>query len=117
MVVFVLFTPLMTKLALQFTSPEFFWLAIFGILICGSISGSDVKVKGWISGVIGVLMALVGLDDIQGWTRLTFGIPDLMSGIPFVPMTIAFFGLPQVVRVMKDSKNIVVDVAMEQPEG
>jgi len=109
MVVFVLFTPLMTKLALQFTSPEFFWLAIFGILICGSISGSDVKVKGWISGVIGILMALVGLDDIQGWTRLTFGIPDLMSGIPFVPMTIAFFGLPQVVRVMKDSKNIVVD--------
>lgn len=101
--IFVLFTPLVTKLALMFTSPEFFWLSIFGILICGSISNADVKVKGWIAGFIGLLLALVGLDDIQGWTRLTFGIPDLMSGIPFVPMTIAFFGLPQIVKVMKAS--------------
>ena len=114
MIIFVLFTPLVTKLALMFTSPEFFWLAIFGILICGSISNSDVKVKGWISGFIGILMALVGLDDIQGWTRLTFGIPDLMSGIPFVPMTIAFFGLPQVVKVMKDAKLVDVKLAKEE---
>lgn len=103
-IVFVFFTPLVTRLALQFTSPEFFWLAIFGILICGSISKSDVPVKGWISGLIGILLALVGQDDIFGWNRLTFHNMYLMSGIPFVPMTIAFFGLPQLVRTLKAAK-------------
>lgn len=117
MIIFVLLTPLVTKMALMFKSPEFFWLALFGILICGSISNCDVPVKGWISGFIGIILALVGLDDIQGWARLTFGIPDLMSGIPFVPMTIAFFGIPQVVKVMKgDSDSGKVEVKDSAPK-
>jgi putative tricarboxylic transport membrane protein len=114
MIIFVFFTPLVTKLALLFTSPEFFWLSIFGILICGSISSSDVNVKGWIAGFIGLLLALVGLDDIQGCARLTFGIPDLLSGIPFVPMTIAFYGLPQIVKVMKAPENREVGTIIQE---
>jgi putative tricarboxylic transport membrane protein len=106
MLIFIFFTPIMTKIALQFTSPEFFWLALFGILICGSVSNSDVKVKGWIAGFIGILMAMVGLDDIQGWERLTFGNPNLITGIPFVPMTIAFFGIPQIVKTMKRDDTV-----------
>jgi putative tricarboxylic transport membrane protein len=113
MVVFVLFTPLVTKMALLFKSPEFFWLSIFGILICGSISNSDVKVKGWMAGFLGVLIALVGLDDIQGWERLTFGNPNLISGIPFVPMTIAFFGIPQIVKTMKNAKKVDVNIVKD----
>lgn len=106
MLIFLFFTPLVTRLALLFTSPEFFWLAIFGILICGSISNADVNVKGWMSGFFGIILALVGIDDIYGFQRLTFGIPNLLSGIPFVPMTIAFFGLPQVVKVMKSNDQV-----------
>jgi putative tricarboxylic transport membrane protein len=101
MVIFLFFTPIIARIALQFTSPEFFWLAIFGILICGSIASPDLPIKGWIAGLIGILMAMVGQEDIQGWERLTFGNPNLITGIPFVPMTIAFFGIPQIVKSMK----------------
>ena len=104
MLIFLFLTPIMTKLALQFTSPEFFWLAVFGILICGSLSSPDLPVKGWIAGLIGILMAMVGQEDIHGWERLTFGNPNLITGIPFVPMTIAFFGIPQIVKSMKGLK-------------
>jgi putative tricarboxylic transport membrane protein len=110
MIVFLFFTPLMTRLALQFTSPEFFWLAIFGILICGSISSTGLIIKGWIAGFIGILMAMVGMEDIQGWQRLTFGIRDLITGIPFVPMTIAFFGIPQIVKTMKSERGAIVEI-------
>lgn len=110
MVVFLFFTPLMTRLALQFTSPEFFWLAIFGILICESISAPGLIIKGWIAGFIGLLMAMVGIDDIQGWERLTFGVRDLITGIPFVPMTIAFFSIPQIVKTMKSDRGTVAEV-------
>ncbi|MFC1715286.1 tripartite tricarboxylate transporter permease [Candidatus Poribacteria bacterium] len=101
MVIFLFLTPIMTRLALQFTSPEFFWLAIFGILICGSLSSPDLPIKGWIGGLIGFLMAMVGQEDIHGWERLTFGNPNLITGIPFVPMTIALFGIPQIIKSMK----------------
>jgi putative tricarboxylic transport membrane protein len=104
---FLLFTPLLTKLALQFTSPEFFWLAIFGVLICGSLASPDLPVKGWIAGLLGILMAMVGQEDIHGWERLTFGNADLITGIPFVPMTIAFFGVPQIVKSMTGPANPV----------
>lgn len=100
MLLFLFFTPWITKAALQFTSPEFFWLAIFGVLICGSMASPDLPVKGWIAGFIGILLAMVGQEDIHGWERFTFGNPQLISGIPFVPMTIAFFGLPQIVKCM-----------------
>jgi putative tricarboxylic transport membrane protein len=101
MLLFLCFTPWITKAALQFTSPEFFWLAIFGILICGSMASPDLPVKGWIAGLVGILIAMVGQEDIHGWERFTFGNPELLTGIPFVPMTIAFFGLPQIVKSMK----------------
>ncbi|MCX8036121.1 MAG: tripartite tricarboxylate transporter permease [Candidatus Sumerlaeia bacterium] len=101
MVLFLFFTPLITRIAIQFTSPEFFWLAIFGILICGSMASPDLPIKGWIAGLLGILMALVGQEDIHGWERFTFGNPNLINGIPFVPMTIAFFGIPEIVKAMK----------------
>ncbi|MFQ3620080.1 MAG: tripartite tricarboxylate transporter permease [Spirochaetales bacterium] len=107
MIIFLFFTPIMTKLALQFTSPEFFWLAVFGILICGAISAPGLVIKGWIAGFIGILMAMVGMEDLQGWERLTFGIRDLITGIPFVPMTIAFFGVPQIVKIMKQGETTI----------
>ncbi|NLE15435.1 MAG: transporter, partial [Spirochaetales bacterium] len=48
--------------------------------------------------------------DIQWWSRLTFGNPNLLTGIPFVPMTIALYGIPQVVRVMKASAGATVAI-------
>ncbi len=108
MLIFLLFTPLFTKLALQFTSPEFFWLTVFGILICGSISSPDLPIKGWIAGLLGVLMGLVGQEDIHGYERLTMGMSNLMIGIPFVPMTIAFFGIPQIIKSMKSIQTKIV---------
>jgi putative tricarboxylic transport membrane protein len=107
MFLFLLFTPFISKLALQFTSPEFFWLAIFGILICGSLASPDLPVKGWIAGLLGILMAMVGQEDIHGWERLTFGNANLITGIPFVPMTIAFFGIPQIVKSMQGASTRV----------
>jgi len=103
MLVFVLLSPVVAEFALKITSPELFWLAFFGILICGSVAGGGEPLKGWIAGLIGIVLALVGLDTLHGSERLTFGIPELLAGIPFVPMTIAFFGIPQIVRTMQSS--------------
>ena len=48
------FTPLIGNFALKFKSFEFFWLAIFGIVICGNLTAPKDPLKGWIAGFLGL---------------------------------------------------------------
>ena len=98
----VVFTPVISALALQFTSFEFFLLAFFGILISGSISTPDLVQKGWIAGFIGLFLAVVGRDGLQFYPRFTLGISQLDGGIEVVPVLIGAFGIPQIIQVLKD---------------
>jgi putative tricarboxylic transport membrane protein len=102
LVVMMLMMPVMTRLALQFTSVEFFLLAVFGVLICGSLTADDLPAKGWIAGIIGLLISTVGIESIQGYSRFTFGSPELMGGIEFVPVILGAFAIPQIVRGIRD---------------
>ena len=101
----VVFTPLIAALALQFTSFEFFLLAFFGILISGSISCPDTVQKGWITGFLGLFLAMVGRDSLQVYPRYTLGIMELESGIEIVPVLIGAFGIPQIIQVLKDKHS------------
>ncbi|PKL10221.1 MAG: transporter, partial [Spirochaetae bacterium HGW-Spirochaetae-8] len=98
----VIFTPLIAALAMQFTSFEFFLLAFFGILISGSISCPDTVQKGWITGFLGLFIAMVGRDQLQVYPRFTLGMMQLESGIEVVPVLIGAFGIPQIIQVLKD---------------
>jgi putative tricarboxylic transport membrane protein len=95
-------SPILIELALQFTSAEFFLLALFGVLICGSLTSPDMPAKGWIAGILGLLVASVGMETIQGFPRFTFGLPELAGGIDIVPVILGGFAIPQVIRVLRD---------------
>jgi putative tricarboxylic transport membrane protein len=107
LIAFILLTPLVVRFALEFTSPEFFWLSIFGILICGSLTNEDLPVKGWIAGMAGMLLSYVGLEDIQAYERFTLGVPQLISGIPYIPLMIGFFGIPQIIKLIQMDQRVV----------
>ena len=49
--------PLLTRLATQFQSSEYFLLALFGVLICGSLTAPDIPLKGWLAGLFGLFLA------------------------------------------------------------
>ncbi len=106
----VIFTPVIAALALQFTSFEFFLLAFFGILISGSISCPDTVQKGWITGFLGLFLAMVGRDPLQVYPRFTLGMMQLESGIEVVPVLIGAFGIPQIIQVLKD-RQVVAEPA------
>ncbi len=98
----ILVSPLLIDMALLFTSVEFFLLAIFGVLICGSLTAPDMPAKGWISGILGLMLASVGIETIQGYQRFTFGIPELAGGVEVVPVILGAFAIPQIIRVLRD---------------
>lgn len=95
-------SPLISALALQFTSFEFFLLALFGIIISGTLTSQDLVYKGWIAGFIGLWMSTIGRDGLQFYPRFTFGIADFDGGLDIVPVLIGAFGIPQIIQVLKD---------------
>jgi putative tricarboxylic transport membrane protein len=95
-------SPLISALALQFTSFEFFLLAFFGILISGTLTSPDLVYKGWIAGFLGIFLSTVGRDGLQFYPRFTFGLSDLDGGLDVIPVLIGAFGIPQVIQVLKD---------------
>lgn len=98
-VIFVLtLTPVLTKFALKFASWEFFLLSVFGIVICGSITAQDNALKGIISGILGLIVAQIGLDSVDSFPRFCFNKVNLMSGIQLIPVMIGLFGFPEIVK-------------------
>jgi len=63
--------PLLGNYALKFQSFEFFWLAIFGIVISGHLTALEDPIKGWIAGFLGLLVAMVGQEGIHAYEVLS----------------------------------------------
>ena len=93
-VLITILSPQIANVALAFGSPEYFALAFFGLTIIASVSGDSV-VKGMISGLLGMLIATVGLDPNVGYPRFAFGTTALTAGIQFIAVMIGLFGLAE----------------------
>src|SRR5213595_715187 len=87
-----LFTPLLAEVALSFGAFEFFWLALFGVTMSGSIVGGD-PLKGWLMGLLGLFVAQIGQESLYAYNRFTFGWDELAGGIALIPALVGVFGL------------------------
>ena len=96
-VVLIAAAPVLAEFALQFTSYEYFWVAVLGLTASVIISQGS-QVKGSISLLLGVLLSTVGIDIALGYARFTFGSAALLQGISFIPAMIGLFGLSEVLR-------------------
>jgi putative tricarboxylic transport membrane protein len=96
-----LFTPLLAEVALQFGAFEFFWLALFGVTMSGSIVGHD-PLKGWLMGLLGLFIAQVGQEGIYAYNRFTFGWDELAGGVALIPALVGAFGLAEVLTTLSD---------------
>ena len=87
--------PLLSNLALLFAPRDYLMLAIWGILLVGSLSGESLA-KGIFAGALGVLIGMIGLDPMTAEGRFTYGSVQLSAGIPYVAAMIGFFGVAEV---------------------
>jgi len=96
-----LFTPALGEVALKFGAYEFFWLALFGVIISGNLTGGD-PLKGWIVGFLGLFLASVGQDPIHAYERFAFGNRDLAGGFQLIPALVGAFGFAEVLTVLAE---------------
>lgn len=93
-VALILIAPQLAKVAMGFSSAEYFALAVFGISIITSVSSQSI-IKGLMGGAIGLAIATVGLDPMTSGMRFTFDSVYLMGGISFIPVLVGLFAFSQ----------------------
>ncbi|MEO6031820.1 MAG: tripartite tricarboxylate transporter permease [Burkholderiaceae bacterium] len=96
-----LFAPTLAEFALRFGAYEFFWLALFGVSMSGTIVGDD-PVKGWLMGALGLFIAQIGQEGLYAYDRFTFGWDDLSGGIALIPALVGAFGLAEILTALSD---------------
>ena len=100
-VLLMLAAPLLARFATNFSSIEYFWLALLG-LSCAAVVSRGSALKGAISLLFGLFVALIGLDQVSGQPRFTFGSMELMGGIGFIPAMIGMFAVSELIRAAGD---------------
>jgi putative tricarboxylic transport membrane protein len=100
LIILVLVARKIAEFSLYFGSPEYFALAVLGLTICVSVSTRSL-IKGLISALLGLFLAVVGLDPVTGFDRYTFGFLELYEGIPYIPAMIGLFGFAEVLSQLE----------------
>ena len=95
--VLTLTAPVLAEFAIKFSSFEYFWLACLG-LSCAVVVSSGSTLKGFVSLLIGLFIATIGIDVTAGHPRFTFGSVEMMGGISFIPAMIGMFAISEVMR-------------------
>lgn len=101
-------TPSLAKVALSFSSPEYFALAIMGLTVVASLSGKAIN-KGIIGVLLGLLLAVIGMDPLTGALRYTFDNVVLTAGIELVPVIIGLFALSEFLKKTSESNTSTVE--------
>lgn len=105
-------TPILSEVALKFQSYEFFWIALFGIVIAGTLSGGDA-LKGYLAGFIGLFVSTIGQEPHYNYQRFAFGSTDLAGGIGLLPALVGAFGMAEVLMAMRAPAAKAVSSAID----
>ena len=92
-VVLLLLQPL-GALSLKFGAREMFVIILLGLVVASTLMGGSAR-KGLMVGVLGLLLAIVGVSPGTAETRFTFGELQLYDGIPFLAALIGTFAISE----------------------
>ena len=86
-------------LARQFSSFEYFWIAVLG-LVAGIFAAGGSTLKALVSLLLGLLLSTVGVDPTLGHPRFHFENPNLLSGLNYIVAMIGLFGFSEVLEYL-----------------
>src|SRR5438132_1621694 len=95
-----LVAPPLAKVALSFSSPEYFALMALGLAMVVLLAGRSM-VKALLAMLVGLWTAGIGTDPFSTTSRFTFGRLELLSGVDFVVVAIGVFALGEVLSCME----------------
>jgi putative tricarboxylic transport membrane protein len=94
LLVLVLATESLAKVALAFTPAAYFSLGVLGLSVIAGLSGGAM-LRGLIAACIGLMISFVGSDPVSGVQRFTMGSPDLLDGIKPILVMVGLFAVTE----------------------
>ena len=90
--------PISKSLVLAFGPPEFFLLGLLGLAMV-AMSTRGKMLRGLVVGGLGLMIACVGYDQVNGDVRYTFGSQYLWDGVHLVPSLIGLFAVAEMINL------------------
>jgi len=87
--------PSLADWALSFGAPEYFSLAVVGLILAGTMSGGK-PLRGIAVTLVGLVTGLIGLYPISGQPRFTGGVVQLLDGIDVIPILMGLYGVGEI---------------------
>ncbi len=98
--------PIAKEIVLLFGPPEFFALAILGLGAIALSTGGKF-LRGLIAGGVGLALAFVGLDAVNGGDRFTGGVEYLLDGVRLVPTLTGVFAIAEMINLTLKGGRVV----------
>ena len=97
--------------ATKFGPFEYFTLIMMAMVLIASVSEGSLA-KGLISGLLGMLISMPGVDPATGMPRLTFDWYMLNGGLKLLPVLIGVFAVSQIIKDALDIGQVPERIAM-----
>ncbi|HYK14732.1 MAG TPA: tripartite tricarboxylate transporter permease, partial [Burkholderiales bacterium] len=79
--------PTLASFALRFGPPEYTGLLLMGLFVLAYMSGGSM-LKTLAMAAVGLLLGMIGIDAMSGYTRFSYGVIELADGIGIVPVAV-----------------------------
>ena len=104
LIAMILLVDFISKFAIKFGPAEIFMLVLFGFsTICGLAERS--LFRGLVAGILGLMLMTIGLDELEGTSRLTFGNVQMLQGVNLLVAMIGLFAVPHILEVFHQKLN------------
>ena len=90
-----LLAPPLAAFALSFGPPEYTALLLLGLMVLAYMSGGSVP-KSLSMAALGLLLGMIGIDPMTGYSRFSYGVVELGDGIGIVPVAVGLFGVSEI---------------------
>jgi len=95
LVALMLVAPALARVAIAFGPPEYFSLMVLGLTVLSFLSQGSMA-KSLLMAAVGIILGLIGIDQITAQPRLTFDRLELLDGVGLVPIVMGLFGVAEI---------------------
>ncbi|WGF89570.1 tripartite tricarboxylate transporter permease [Marinivivus vitaminiproducens] len=103
--------PYLAPLGLYLRSVEMVVVMVFGLVLIAAIASDDM-LKGLIAGFFGLMLGLIGTDNIYSTPRASFGFLELYDGVPIIAALIGLFAIAETFSMI-ERDTIVPETAVD----
>ena len=109
-----LLAPVLARVAYLFGPAEYFALYMLAFCTLGGLASKN-QIKSALAAVVGLGIAMIGLDNQTGIPRLTFGSLHLMDGVDFLVAIVGLFAVSEIfVFIESHGRSSAIGVKLER---